>query len=326
MKYFITGATGFVGSVLAKKLREAGHEVHASVRDVNKAEELKNLGVKLFKGDVTDKESMREAMTGVDGVYHVAGWYKVGVKDKTPGEKVNIEGTRNVLELMQELKIPKGVYTSTLAVNSDTKGKLVDENYHFTGKHISEYDRTKAVAHDIAKEFIKNGLPLVIVQPGLIYGPGDTSSLGENLVAFLKGNLPMLPNQTAFCWAHVEDIVKGHILAMEKGKLGENYHICGEPYVLVDAVKLASQISGKKAPMTVPYQMMKFLSILVTPIDFMLPPTYTSEGLRVASGVTYLGDNSKAKRELGFNPRPVSEGWVETIKHEMKLLGMKPTN
>lgn len=320
MKYFVTGATGFVGGVLTKKLREAGHEVHASVRDVNKADELKNLGVKLFKGDVTDKESMREAMKGVDGVYHVAGWYKVGVKDKTPGEKVNVQGTRNVLELMQELKIPKGVYTSTLAVNSDTQRKLVDENYHFTGKHISEYDRTKAAAHDIAKEFISKGLPLVIVQPGLIYGPDDTSSLRVALRDFLRGRLPMLPTQTAFCWAHVDDIVQGHMLAMYKGKVGESYHICGEPYKIVDAYKLASQVSGKRAPITVPYQVMKILSSLVKPLDAILPDSYTSEGLRVVAGVTYIGDNSKAKRELGFNPRSVSEGWVETVKHEMKLL------
>src|SRR5690242_13849159 len=177
MKYFVTGATGFLGSVLARKLREAGHEVNASVRNPDKAKDLQDIGVKLFKGDVTDKESMRAAMNGVDGVYHVAGWYKIGTRDKSPGERVNIQGTRNVLELMQELKIPKGVYTSTLAINSDTHGKLVDETYHFTGKHLSEYDRTKAAAHEIASEFISRGLPLVIVMPGLIYGPGDTSTL-----------------------------------------------------------------------------------------------------------------------------------------------------
>ncbi len=230
MKYFVTGATGFVGGVLARKLREAGHQVHASVRSPEKAKELEALGVKLFKGDVTDKESMREGMTGVDGVYHVAGWYKIGTRDKSDGVKVNIHGTRNVLELMQELKIPKGVYTSTLAVNSDTKGITKDESYHFTGQHLSEYDRTKAAAHEVAKEFIAKGVPLVIVMPGLIYGPGDTSTLRTNIQDFLNQKLPMLPSQTTFCWAHVEDIVQGHILAMEKGKIGESYIIAGEPY------------------------------------------------------------------------------------------------
>jgi len=322
MKYFLTGATGFVGGVLAKKLREAGHEVHASVRNPDKAKDLQVLGVKLFKGDVTDKESMREAMTGVDGVYHVAGWYKIGTKDKSDGERVNIQGTRNVLELMHELKIPKGVYTSTLAINSDTKGKVADENYHFTGKHLSEYDRTKAVAHEIAKEFIAKGLPLVIVQPGLIYGPGDTSNVRVTLISFLQGKFPMAPTQTTLCWAHVDDVVQGHILAMDKGKVGESYIIAGEPCAFLDAFKLASQVSGKKAPNAAPYQVLKLFSILVKPFDSLMPESYTSEGLRIVAGATYLGDNSKAKRELGYNPRPVSEGWVETVRHEMKLLGM----
>jgi nucleoside-diphosphate-sugar epimerase len=323
MNYFITGATGFVGGVLARKLREQGHAVHASVRNPDKAGELKAIGVQLFKGDVTDKESMREAMAGVDGIFHVAGWYKIGVRDKSGGEKVNVQGTRNVLSLMQELKIPKGVYTSTLAINSDTKGEAVDENYHFTGKHLSEYDRTKAVAHDIAKEFIANGLPLICVQPGLIYGPGDTSSVRVSLINFLHGQLPMLPLETAFCWAHVDDVADGHILAMEKGKPGESYIICGEPYKLYDAYLLASQVSGKRAPMAVSPKLLKAMSILVKPLDAILPESYTSEGLRITAGVTYLGNNNKAKRELGYSPRPISEGWADTIRHEMSILSMK---
>lgn len=323
MKYFVTGATGFVGNVLAKQLRAAGHEVHASVRNPEKANDLAALGVKLFKGDVTDKESMRAAMQGVDGVYHVAGWYKIGVKDKSDGERVNIQGTRNVLELMQKLKIPKGVYTSSLVVNSDTKGEMKDESYHFTGRHLSEYDRTKAVAHEVAKEFIANGLPLVIVMPGLIYGPGDTSELRTSILDFLNQKLPVLPTQTTFCWAHVDDIIQGHILAMEKGRIGESYIIAGEPYKMTDAFQLASQITGKRAPGVVSHKVMKALSVIVKPFDNFLPPTYTSEGLREIAGPTYLGDNSKAKRELGYNPRPFREGWGKTLRHEMDLLDIK---
>lgn len=322
MKYFVTGATGFVGGVLAKKLREHGHEVNASVRNPDKAKDLQDIGVKLFKGDVTDKESMREPMTGVDGVYHVAGWYKIGTKDKSGGEQVNIQGTRNVLELMQELKIPKGVYTSTVAINSDTKGLLADENYRFIGKHLSEYDRTKAIAHTIAEEFIKKGLPLVIVMPGAIYGPGDTSAVRTNIISVLKEQLPMLPDQTTLCWAHVDDIAQGHILAMEKGKVGESYIIAGEPCKVADAFKLAAQISGKRAPMVGSPKMMKAMSVLVRPFDGLMPESYTSEGLRIIAGVTYMGNNSKAKRELGYNSRPFREGWTETVRHEMKLLGI----
>lgn len=322
MKYFVTGATGFLGNVLARQLRQSGHEVHALVRDPRKASELQSLGVLLFKGDVTDKESMREGMHGVDGLFHVAGWYKIGARDKSDGEKVNIHGTRNVLELMRELHILKGVYTSTLAINSDTHGELKDENYHFTGKHITEYDRTKAAAHEIAERFIKDGLPLVIVMPGGIYGPGDTSVLRTTFIQYLQGKLPMLPTKAGVCWAHVEDTARGHILAMEKGVIGERYIIAGEAQTYQDVLVLANHITGKPVPRFVSHRVFKAMASLVKPFDAFLPETYTSETMRVLSGVTYWGDNSKAKRFLGYNPRPLTEGLESTLKHEMSLLGM----
>ncbi len=320
MKYFLTGGTGFVGGALVRQLREAGHVVHAVVRDPEKAGDLRQIGVQFFQGDVTEKESMRPAMQGVDGVFHVAGWYKIGSRDKSDGERVNVQGTRNVLELMRELHIPKGVYTSTVAINSDTKGKLQDETYRFKGKHLSEYDRTKATAHQVANQFIAEGLPLNIVMPGMIYGPGDTSSLRTNFVDFLRGQLPALPSQTAMCWAHVDDIARGHILAMETPASGQTYIIAGEPCSLVGVFQIAGQITGKPVPMTIPYQVFQFLSVIVKPFDTLLPESYTSEGLRVVAGVTYLADNGKAKRELGYNPRPLRDGLEETLRYEMALL------
>ncbi len=124
MRYFLTGITGFIGGKVAQQLVAAGHEVTALVRAPEKAQGLSMPGIQLVKGDVTDKASMRAPMTGVDGVYHIAGWYKIGAKDKSQGQAINVDGTRNVLELMAELGIAKGVYTSTVAVNSDTRGVL----------------------------------------------------------------------------------------------------------------------------------------------------------------------------------------------------------
>lgn len=325
MKYFLTGATGFVGGYVARQLVEAGHQVIAVARNPEKARDLATLSIQLHQGDVTEKESMRAPMTGVDGVFHIAGWYKVGVRDKSDGSKINVEGTRNVLSLMQELKIPKGVYTSSLAVNSDTHGKLVDESYRFEGRHLSVYDQTKAEAHRVAEEFISQGLPLVIVQPGLIYGPGDTSSVRVSLIQFLKRQMPLLPQQTAFCWAHVDDIARGHILAMEKGQPGQNYLLCGPAHTLIEAMQLASEVSGKPMPpLRASPGMLRVLSAVMGVVEKLipLPESYTGEGLRIVAGVTYLGDNAKAKRALGFNPRPLREGWGETVKHEMRLLGM----
>ena len=322
MKYLVTGATGFVGGEITKQLVNAGHEVRAVVRDPQRAKGLEGLGVTLYKGDVTDKESLREAMTGVDGVFHCAGWYKVIERVKGEAEAVNVRGTRNVLELMKELKIPKGVYTSTGAVFSYTKGKTVDETYRFNGKFSTTYQRTKAAAHRVAEEFIAQGLPLVIAQPGMIYGPDDTSVVRINLMDYLQRKLPVLPTQSAMCWAHIEDTAQAHIAMMEKGRVGEAYIIGGEQSTVVDLFRVVQEISGVRMPMIVPYQIFVVLAKLAKPFDRWLPDTFTSEGMISIAGITYLMDSSKAQRELGFNPRPIREGWVETIRHEMKLLGM----
>jgi nucleoside-diphosphate-sugar epimerase len=324
VRYYVTGATGFVGGRVARKLAAQGHDVVALVRSPEKAADLAAAGITLAKGDVTDKESMRRPMTGVDGVYHIAGWYKIGTRDKQEGQKINVDGTRNVLALMQELGIRKGVYTSTLAVNSDTHGKMVDEHYTFTGQHLSEYDRTKAEAHQVAEELIAQGVPLVIVMPGLIYGPGDTSSTRTTFVQYLQRKLPMIPQQTAFCWAHVDDIADAHIAAMEKGKAGERYIIAGPRHTLVEAMAMAQGITGIPAPRSVPPAFFGTLSPMMGLVEKVLPvpDSYTAEGLRVVAGVTYIGDNSKARRTLGYAPRPLQEGLAETLTHEMKLLGM----
>ena len=316
MIVFLTGATGFVGGALAKQLAAAGNEIRAVVRDPAKASALAAMGVRLFPGDVANKDSMRAPMTGADAVFHVAGWYKIGLRDKSPAVATNVHGTRNVLELMQELGVAKGVYTSTLAVNSDTHGRLVDETYQFTGTHISVYDRTKAEAHAIAEQFMARGLPLVIVQPGLIYGPGDTSSVRTTFVQFIQRKLPPLPRGTAFCWAHVDDVVRGHILALEKGKPGRNYFLAGPVHTLVEGIQIASEITGIPAPrLTLPAGLLRASSLLMGVVERVVPvpPEFTAEGLRVLAGTTYIGSNARARQELGWNVRTLKEGLPETL-------------
>lgn len=322
MKYFLTGATGFIGGRVARQLREAGHEVVALVRSPQQAQALRALGVTLAEGDLTDRESLRAPMDGADGVFHLAAWYKIGARDRAQAERINVGGTRNVLELMRELGIPKGVYTSTLAVFSDTKGRRVDETYRYDGPHLSEYDRTKWVAHyEVALPMMEAGLPLVIVQPGAVYGPGDTSILGQAFRQFLKGRFPMLPKETALCWAHVDDVARGHLLAMEKGRPGETYIIAGPCATLEAVFDLAANITGKKAPsIRVGPPLMRGMAKLMGVVGKVvpLPENYTEEGLRVSAGSTYLGDNAKAKRELGYDPRPLETGLRETLTAMMK--------
>lgn len=186
MKYFVTGATGFVGGHVAQQLLDEGHDVVALVRNPSKATDLESAGAAVVEGDITEKETLHEPMEGVDGVFHIAGWYDIGVTGPSLGECINVDGTRSVLEVMAELEIPKGAYTSTLAVNSDTHGEVVDEEYRYFGPHLTAYDRTKWKAHyEVAKPMVDDGLPPVTVLPGVVYGPGDTSVFGDALRDYL---------------------------------------------------------------------------------------------------------------------------------------------
>jgi nucleoside-diphosphate-sugar epimerase len=320
-RYFITGATGFIGARVARQLIDAGHEVLAIARQGSRVSDLTTMGVRVVYGDVTDRASLREPMSGADGVFHLAGWYRVGARDKSPGYRINVEGTRNVLETMRELGIPRGVYTSSLAINGDTHGRVVDESYRYYGPWLSEYDRTKWQAHyEVAEPLIAQGLPLVIVQPGGVYGPGDTSPQGDMLRQYLRRKLPMLPRGSALCWGHVEDTARGHVLAMERGRVGESYIIAGPPATIAEALALAERITGVRAPrLRASPALLRLAASAVGVVERFLdvPEQYSAEYLRVAAGVTYLGSNAKARRELGFNPRPLEDGLRETLDYEL---------
>ncbi|MFW6153149.1 MAG: NAD-dependent epimerase/dehydratase family protein, partial [Halobacteriota archaeon] len=283
MRYFVTGGTGFLGREVVRQLVDRGDEVVALARSPKKADRLPS-PVDVVEGDITDKASMRDQMDDVDGVFHIAGWYKVGVDDRKTAEDVNVLGTRNVLELMEELGITRGVYTSTLAVFSDTDGVIPDESYQHEGPHLSLYDRTKHEAHyAVAEPMIDDGLPLIIVQPGAIYGPDDRGPTWLLWEAYLRGRLAMIPRATGYCWSHVEDTALAHLQAMDRGIPGETYIIAGEPRTLVEVFDLVADIVGRSPPRSVPPVIFRALSWLVRPIEAVtsLPPQYTSEALRV---------------------------------------------
>jgi nucleoside-diphosphate-sugar epimerase len=269
---------------------------------------------------------LRAGLSGVDGVYHLAAWYKIGAnaRETKLARSINVDGTRNVLELMRELSVPKGVYTSTLTVNSDTRCVEVDETYRYDGPHLSEYDRTKAAAHAIALKEIEQGLPLVVAMPGAIYGPDDRSSIGELMRRYLKRKLPLLSRQAEYCWAHVDDVAAAHLLCMDKGQPGEKYIVCGQRCSLVDAFAMMEEICGVPKPKrSAGPGMLRFLAGFMQAFQWMrLPPIYHPESLRVGAQATYLGNNAKAKRELGFAPRPLREGLEQTLRYEMAKLGL----
>lgn len=316
-RYFVTGGTGFIGTHLIAQLRAAGHDVVALVRNPAKAQALKALGAELAQGDVTERSTLRAPMEGADGVFHLAAWYEVGT-DSSRAETVNVEGTRNVLETMRALGIPKGVYTSTLAVNSDTGGRRVDESYRYNGPHLSVYDETKWRAHyEVAEPLIEQGLPLVIVMPGVVYGPGDTSQLGALLQQAVKGKRVMLPGgKTGVCWVHVEDVASAHGLAMERGELGETYIIAGPCHTFREGFEMAARVTNQRlqAVWLAP-GLLRGMARVMGIVEKVLPvpADYSAETMRVTGGTTYYGDNSKAKQELGYAPHSLEEGLRNTF-------------
>ena len=314
MRYAITGATGFLGGVLTRQLRDSGHDVVALVRDPSRATALSAAGVELVTGDLDDAEALDAICGGADGLFHVAGWYQVGSRTPELGRRVNVDGTRNALEAARRNSVPRVVYTSTLAVNSDTGGRVVDESYRFSGKHVSVYDETKAAAHDIAVEYASDGLDVVILQPGVIYGPGDTSQVGAMIARTAQGSRVVVPRAGGFCWAHLEDVAHGHVQGMEKGAPGAAYMLAGPRASLAEVLRQVDGLAGTRPPLTLPGSMVRATAAVNAVVERVvpLPADYSSESLR-ASVSTYFGTPARAERELGWTARGLDEGLRETV-------------
>ena len=325
-RYLVTGATGFLGGELVKQLIGRGHQVIALVRTPEKAALLKTLGATIHVADITDRESLRQPMIGVDGVFHTAAWYRIGVKhSREIAERVNVEGTRNVFEIAKQLQIPRVVYTSTVGVFGDTRGQMVDESYYTRGPFLTEYDRSKWIAHyEVAVPMIGEGLPLVIVMPGLIYGPGDTSGVHRALVDLLRNRLFITPKGATFAWGYVEDVARGVRQAMDTGSLGESYLLTGPIHTFQDA--FASCGSHRRTSQTAPPPATDIAEggrgggIAGGALGFQF--AYPAETLRLMAGTTWIGSSAKAQQALGFTARPLEEGLRHTVEHELRQLGM----
>ena len=206
---------------------------------------LDALGVELVPGDLDDAAALDRLCAGVDGLFHVAGWYKLGQRDPSVGDRVNVEGTRNVLAAAQRAGVPRVVYTSTLAVNSDTEEQVDDETYRPPASTSATTTAPRPRRTTVAERLAADGLPVVIVQPGLVYGPGDTAQTGALIAQVVRGKRPQVPAGGGVCWAHVDDVAAGHVLAMESGDPGETYMLAGPRATLADGLK---QVARSPAP------------------------------------------------------------------------------
>ncbi len=320
MKVFVTGGTGFIGGEVVRQLRARGDAVVCLVRNPDKGHKLAELGCTLVSGDLTDAVAIRGGMEGCDAAIHAAAIYEVGIPaSQHPAMwEANVAGTERVLTAALEARVPKVVYVSTVGVFGNTHRKVVDEAYEHPGKEFtSYYEETKLEAHGIAKRMIADGLPGVIVQPGGVYGPGDTSQVADLLERFLAGKMPLLPfPELGICLAHVEDVAAGILLALDKGTVGEAYVLSGPVTTMRDAIEVVAGLAGRRAPKrAMPVALMKAM----TPIGplvgkLMGQPPNLRELISSADGVTFWATHEKATRELGYAPRGMEEGLRQTLE------------
>jgi len=319
MKAFVTGGTGFIGSRLVRRLRERGDDVVALVRSPDKAEDLRDQGVELVQGDLSSEQAIRDGVKGCDAVFHVAAVYKVGIptSERESMWESNVGGTERVLDAAIEAGVPRIVYVSTVAVFGNTSGNVVDESYHRPGDDfLSCYDETKYRSHQVALDRIAKGAPIVIVQPGGVYGPGDHSELGNIIDQTRTGKLRMLMfPDTGFNLVHVDDVADGILRAYDQGAVGESYVLGGQIARMRDLIEKVAEIAGRKAPKReMPVAAMK-MAIPIGPLvgKAMGFPPNLRELIRTSDGVTYWATDDKARRELGYAPRDMDTGLRETL-------------
>jgi nucleoside-diphosphate-sugar epimerase len=326
VKVFVTGGTGFIGGEVVRRLRGRGDDVACLVRNPEKGKAVAALGCELVAGDLGDKAAIRAGIEGCDAVVHAAAMYEVGIpaKQRPAMYEANVVGTERVLQAAQEAKVSKIVYVSTVGVFGNTHGKVVDESYEHPGKEFtSYYEETKLEAHKIAKRMMaEEGLPCTIVQPGGVYGPGDTSQLGDLLEQFLSGKMPLIPfPDLGICLTHVEDIAGGILLALDKGRAGEAYVISGPATTMREAIETVAGLTGRKAPKhALPTPLMKAMTPIGPLVGKMMgQPPNLRELISSADNVTFWAGYEKAGRELGYAPRGLEEGLRQTLEADERF-------
>jgi dihydroflavonol-4-reductase len=319
VKAFVTGATGFLGGHLVDKLRARGDDVVALVRSPEKAKDLAALGCTLVEGDLGDVDAIRRGVQGCDSAFHVAAAYKVGIpaRERAAMYEANVTGTENVLDAAIAAGVRRIVYVSTIGVFGNTRRNVVDETYVRTDRNwLSVYDETKYLSHEIAMDRIAKGAPVVIVQPGGIYGPGDHSEIANIIDQIRTGKLKMIPfGDTGLNFVYIDDVVEGLLLAHDKGRVGESYVLGGQMMTIREAIQKIADYLGKKPPKRdLPVGLVKAVAPLGPVLGPMMgfPPNFR-ELVSTSHGVTYWAKDDKARAELGYSPRTVDQGLPLTL-------------
>jgi dihydroflavonol-4-reductase len=321
MKTLLTGATGFVGAAVLRRLVAAGCDVRVFVRQNSDRRNISGVDCEIAVGDLADPESIRRAVRGCDAVYHAAADYRLWVPDPERMHRVNVQGTVELIRAAAEAGVSRVVYTSSVAtLRLRNDGLPADETSAAElSDMIGAYKQSKFLAEREVKRLIaEDGYPVVIVKPSAPFGTGDIkpTPTGRLVVEAASGRMPAYVD-TGLNVVHVDDVAAGHLLAFEKGIVGESYILGGENLTLRRILELIAQITGRPPPrIRLPHWCITPVAHVVEGLARMTrggEPMITVDSARMARKLMYFS-SEKAERTLGYRPRPAVEALRDAIE------------
>jgi nucleoside-diphosphate-sugar epimerase len=319
MRIFLTGGTGYIGLALARRLAAAGHEVRALVRPTSKVEPLKELGVATFTGDVADRASMREGMSGADWVIHAAAELDLtGPPERM--RRANLQGSENVASLAYKLGVGRFLSVSSMAYfgGSPPDGSLADETAPLQTPFPTLYSATKHSGELAIQEWAKKGLKINTVYPSLVYGPpGKREGSNAILRGILRGRFPFLAGaDRRMSWIYIDDVIEGMLEVMEKAPPGRGYLLAGEVTTLRGLVDRVCALGGVRPPrLSFPVGLARAGLVLSTPFFRLIGrrPPFSHEQLNSLERHWAFSD-ARARAELDWRPRSLDEGLPPTVE------------
>ena len=320
MTTLVTGATGFLGSAIARELLKDGRNIKLLARDNADLQNIKGLDAEIVVGDLRDRESLKSALKGCSKLYHAAAYYSLWNKDKKLIFDINVRGTRNILETALEAGIENVIYTSTVGCIGLSKDRTpTNEDYPIDLATLSnDYKLSKFQAEKIALEMHGRGLPVVIVNPSTPIGPRDIkpTPTGKIVLDFLNGKMPAYLD-TGLNLIDVSDCARGHILAEENGRPGERYILGNKNMSLKDILLALEKITGIKAPsIKIPHWVAYTAGLACETLSNLItktPPAIPLAGVKMAKYFMYF-DSSKAIRELWLPQNSVENALGQSVQ------------
>lgn len=320
MNAFVTGGTGFIGGAVVRQLVAAGHAVRVLVRPGTDTRQIDGLPVERVEGDLEREESLRQGMEGCDWVFHLAALYAFWGYRWEDFYRTNVEGTRRLLAIAAQVGVPRIVYTSSIATLGIPKGDSpANEDTPVTlNEKIGHYKRSKFLAEEVARAYARQGVPVVIVNPAAPVGVGDfkPTPTGQMIVDFLNGRMFGYVD-TGMCIVDVEDIATGHLLAAQRGRVGERYILGGENLPLKQVLDILAEVSGRpRVRLRIPHTVALAWSYVDVTLARLNPrhiPAATPEKVRISHQKEYY-DSGKAMRELGYTYRPAREALRKAVE------------